>query len=147
MRRRILESEGEDVKEWKLLKTLTSSDVDSNSEVHITTDDDGHPFSMDEIYIRIKTCERNVASYDEISINKKTIGEIRGNFPAEVFIKNISGFWRCFYIPYAGTYALGTLTSWGAFHSDYIRTKEEVPTITEIDINYIKNIEAEIYGR
>lgn len=146
-RRRTLESEGESMKEWKLLKTLTSSDVSSNNDVHITTDNDGNQFSVDEIYARIKTCERNVATYNDISINKKTIGEIRGNYPAEFFIKNISGFWRCFYIPYSNTYGQGTLTSWGAFHPSYIKTKEEIPAITEIGIGWVKNIEAEIYGR
>lgn len=83
-RRRTLESEGESMKEWKLLKTLTSSDVSSNNDVHITTDNYGNQFSVDEIYARIKTCERNVATYNDISINKKTIGEIRGNYPAEL---------------------------------------------------------------
>lgn len=146
-RRRILGSEEESVKEWKLLKTLTSSDVSSNNDVHITTDNDGNQFSVDEIYVRIKTCERNVAAYNDISINKKTIGEIRGSYPAELFIKNISGFWRSFYIPYGNTYEQGTLTSWGAFHPGYIKTKEEIPAITEIGIGWVKNIEAEVYGR
>ena len=146
-RRRVLESDGESMKEWKLLKTLTSSDVSSNNDVSITTDNDGNQFSVDEIYARIKTCERVTAAYNGISINKKTIGEIRGSYPAELFIKNISGFWRCFYIPYSGTYGQGTLTSWGAFHPSYINTKEEIPAITEIGIGWVKNIEAEIYGR
>ena len=43
-RRRTLESEGESMKEWKLLKTLTSSDVSSNNDVHITTDNYGNQF-------------------------------------------------------------------------------------------------------
>lgn len=47
-RRRTLESEGESMKEWKLLKTLTSSDVSSNNDVHITTDNYGNQFSVDE---------------------------------------------------------------------------------------------------
>lgn len=146
-RRRVLESEGESMKEWKLLKTLTSSDVSSNNDVNITTDNDGNQFSVDEIYARINILERASASYNGISINKKTIGEIRGNHPVELFIKNISGFWRCFYIPYSSIYGQGTLTSWGAFHLSYINTKEEIPAITEIGIGWVKNIEAEIYGR
>lgn len=135
-------------KEWKLLKTLTSSDADSNGDIHITTDNDGNPFSVNEIYMRIYKCERHVASYNGISIEKnKSIGELRGNFPMEVFIKNVAGFWRCFYIPYGGTYSPGTLTSWGAFHPGFAVTKEDVPEIKVINIGYVKSIEAEIYGR
>lgn len=148
-RRRTLGSEVMEMeKEWKLLKTLASSDVNSNNEISITTDNDGNPFSVNEIYMRIYKCERQVASYNDISIGKnKTIGELRGNFPMEVFIKNVAGFWRCFYIPYGGTYSPGTLTSWGAFHPGFAVTKEDVPEIKVINIGYVKSIEAEIYGR
>ena len=148
-RRRTLGSEvAEMEKEWKLLKTLASSDVNSNNEISITTDNDGNPFSVNEIYMRIYKCERQTASYNSISIEKnKTIGELRGNFPMEVFIKNVAGFWRCFYIPYNGTYSSGTLMSWGAFHSGYAVTKEDVSEIKTINIGYVKSIEAEIYGR
>lgn len=135
-------------KEWKLLKTLASSDVNSNNEISITTDNDGNPFSVNEIYMRIYKCERQFASYNDISIEKnKVIGELRGNFPMEVFIKNVAGFWRCFYIPYGGTYSSGTLMSRGAFYPHYAVTKEDVPEIKVINIGYIKSIEAEIYGR
>ncbi len=135
-------------KEWKLLKTLASSDVNSNNEISITTDNGGNPFSVNEIYMRIYKCERQTASYNGISIEKnKAIGELRGNFPMEVFIKNVAGFWRCFYIPYGGTYSPGTLTSWGAFHTGFAVTKEDVPEIKVINIGYVKSIEAEIYGR
>ena len=148
-RRRTLGSEAIEMeKEWKLLKTLASSDANSNNEISITTDNDGNPFSVNEIYMRIYKCERQVASYNNISIGKnKSIGELRGNFPMEVFIKNVAGFWRCFYIPYGGTYSPGTLTSWGAFHPGYVVTKEDVPEIKVINIGYIKSIEVEIYGR
>ena len=148
-RRRTLGSEVMEMeKEWKLLKTLASSDANSNNEISITTDNDGNPFSVNEIYMRIYKCERQVASYNGISIGKnKTIGELRGNFPMEVFIKNVAGFWRCFYIPYGGTYSPGTLTSWGAFHPGFAETKEDVPEIKVINIGYVKSIEAEIYGR
>lgn len=148
-RRRTLGSEvAEMEKEWKLLKTLASSDVNSNNEISITTDNDGNPFSVNEIYMRIYKCERQTASYNGISIGKnKTIGELRGNFPMEVFIKNVAGFWRCFYIPYSGTYSSGTLMSWGAFRSGYAVTKEDVSEIKTINIGYVKSIEAEIYGR
>jgi hypothetical protein len=148
-RRRTLGSEAIEMeKEWKLLKTLASSDVNSNNEISITTDNDGNPFSVNEIYMRIYKCERQVASYNGISIEKnKSIGELRGNFPMEVFIKNVAGFWRCFYIPYGGTYSPGTLTSWGAFHTGFAVTKEDVPEIKVINIGYVKSIEAEIYGR
>ena len=148
-RRRTLGNEvAEMEKEWKLLKTLASSDVNSNNEISITTDNDGNPFSVNEIYMRIYKCERQNAAYNGISIGKnKTIGELRGNFPMEVFIKNVAGFWRCFYIPYNGTYSSGTLMSWGAFHSGYAVTKEDVSEIKTINIGYVKSIEAEIYGR
>lgn len=148
-RRRTLGSEAIEMeKEWKLLKTLASSDVNSNNEISITTDNDGNPFSVNEIYMRIYKCERQVASYNGISIEKnKSIGELRGNFPMEVFIKNVAGFWRCFYIPYGGTYSPGTLTSWGAFHTGFAVTKEDVPEIKVINIGYVKSIETEIYGR
>ena len=97
-RRRTLGSEVMEMgKEWKLLKTLASSDVNSNNEISITTDNDGNPFSVNEIYMRIYKCERQVASYNGISIGKnKTIGELRGNFPMEVFIKNVAGFLEMF---------------------------------------------------
>lgn len=135
-RRRTLGSEAIEMeKEWKLLKTLASSDVNSNNGISITTDNDGNPFSVNEIYMRIYKCERQVASYNGISIEKnKSIGELRGNFPMEVFIKNVAGFWRCFYIPYGGTYSPGTLTSWGAFHTGFAVTKEDVPEIKVINI-------------
>ena len=141
-RRRTLGSEvAEMEKEWKLLKTLTSNDVDSNGVISITTDNDGNPFSVNEIYMRIHKCERQVASYNGISIGKnKTIGELRGNFPMEVFIKNVAGFWRCFYIPYGGTYSPGTLTSWGAFHPGFAVTKEDVPEIKVINIGYVLSL-------
>lgn len=148
-RRRTLGSEAIEMeKEWKLLKTLASSDVNSNNEISITTDNGGNPFSVNEIYMRIYKCERQGTSYNGISIGKnKTIGELRGNFPMEAFIKNVAGFWRCFYIPYGGTYSPGTLTSWGAFHPGFAVTKEDVPEIKVINIGYVKSIEAEIYGR
>lgn len=148
-RRRTLGSEVTEMgKEWKLLKTLASSDVDSNNEISITTDNDGNPFSVNEIYMRIYKCERRLAAYNGISIEKnKTIGELRGNFPMEVFIKNVAGFWRCFYISYGSTYSQGTLVSWGAFYPSYAVTKEDVPEIKVINIGWVESIEAEIYGR
>lgn len=150
-RRRILGSEVESVmnEEWKLIKALTAEDKpNNNNEITVAVDNNGEPFSVNEIYMRIHKCERQVASYNGISIEKnKTIGELRGNFPMEVFIKNVAGFWRCFYIPYGGTYSPGTLTSWGAFHPGYAVTKEDVSEIKTINIGYVKSIEAEIYGR
>ena len=135
--------------EWKLIKALTAEDKpNNNNEITVAVDNNGEPFSVNEIYMRIHKCERQVASYNGISIEKnKTIGELRGNFPMEVFIKNVAGFWRCFYIPYGGTYSPGTLTSWGAFHPGYAVTKEDVSEIKTINIGYVKSIEAEIYGR
>ena len=135
--------------EWKLIKALTAEDKpNNNNEITVAVDNNGEPFSVNEIYMRIHKCERQVASYNDISIEKnKTIGELRGNFPMEVFIKNVAGFWRCFYIPYGGTYSPGTLTSWGAFHPGYAVTKEDVSEIKTINIGYVKSIEAEIYGR
>lgn len=150
-RRRILGSEVESAmnEEWKLIKALTAEDKpNNNNEITVAVDNNGEPFSVNEIYMRIHKCERQVASYNGISIEKnKIIGELRGNFPMEVFIKNVAGFWRCFYIPYGGTYSPGTLTSWGAFHPGYAVTKEDVSEIKTINIGYVKSIEAEIYGR
>lgn len=40
-------------KEWKLLKTLTSSDADSNNNISITTDNDGKSFSCSELIIAV----------------------------------------------------------------------------------------------
>lgn len=149
-RRRTLGSEGEEVaeKEWKLLKTLTSSDKpNSDNQIRVTTDDDENPFSVDEVYMRITSLEKTIASYNDIDLGKwKTIGEIRGSYPAEVFIRNIAGFWRCFCIAYNGNaYSQGTVYSMGGMH--YVKTKEDVSKITEIGIGYVASIEAKIYGR
>lgn len=150
-RRRTLGSEVEEMsdKEWKLIRKITASDApNSNNELIINTDNDGNAFAIDEIYMRITNNERVAASYNTIGIGKNlNIGELRGNVPHEVFIKNIAGIWRLFYFSYNGAYNGTTLQSWGAFYQSYIKTLENSEKIKEIRIGNVSSMDAEIYGR
>lgn len=151
LRRRMMmkQTGGEDMeREWRLLKTITLDDLpDAQNETIVSADDDGYPFEVDEFYIRITSGKRyGNSAYNEVKINGMSIGEIRGSFPCEVFVKNIGGIWRAFYIAYSGNYSNGTLASFGTFQYQ-LRTLDEIPKISQISLNLVDTLEMKVYAR
>lgn len=147
LHRRMAMKGNEMEKEWRVLKTISLDELpDSQNIITISADDDGNQFEVDEIYMRITDGTRKTASYNDVKINGFAIGEIRGGYPCEVFIKNIGGIWRVFYIAYSGNYSNGTLTSWGTFHYP-IKTLSDVPKINQVMLGWVETLEAKVYAR
>ena len=134
--------------EWRLIRTVKiPAEEPVAGGVTITTDENGNPFELLEVAIRVKERARvGGYAYGAIRANDKYVGEERRDTPMLILIRDIGGLWT------AGTMGMGyqdngALGNWGYNRDAYnVCLVNDNPTINKIRLDFC-SCDMEIYGK
>lgn len=134
--------------EWRLIRTVKiPAEEPVTGGVTITTDENGNPFELLEVAIRVKERERFTGfSYGKISANNKMVGEERRGTPMLILIRDIGGIWTADTMG-MGYQDNGALKNWGYnYNANENCLVNDNPTINKLHLGFI-SCDMEIYGK
>ena len=139
--------------EWRKIKDLSVTSEAGVTSISITEDQDGNSFSLDEVFILIKS-ETKQYAYAAISIpngsNFVNVGEYRfasetENAPGVIRIRPFGPFWIATFMK--GGYQDNIVDrNWGFYYTKSQPLLSAIPKITGIGIG-CSTINAEVWGR
>lgn len=139
--------------EWRKIKDLSVTSEAGVTSISITEDQDGNSFSLDEVFILIKS-ETKQYAYAPIMIPDGSQSEIVGEYrltnetessPGVIRIRSFGPFWIATYMK--GGYQKNTVDdNWGFYYRKSQPLLSEIPKITGISIGF-STINAEVWGR
>ena len=140
--------------EWRKIKDLSVTSEAGVTFISITEDQDGNSFSLDEVFILIKS-ETKQFAYAQITIpngsQSATVGEYRlaanetENAPGVIRIRPFGPFWIATFMN-GGYHENVVDKNWGFYYQKSQALLSAIPKITGIGIGF-STINAEVWGR
>lgn len=139
--------------EWRKIKDLSVTSEAGVTSISITEDQDGNSFSLDEVFILIKS-ETKQYAYALITIPNGSQSAIVGEYrlanetessPGVIRIRPFGPFWIATFMK--GGYQNNTVdNNWGFYYKKSQPLLSVIPKITGINIGF-STINAEVWGR
>lgn len=139
--------------EWRKIKDLSVTSEEGVTWISITEDQDGNSFSLDEVFILIKS-ETKQFAYAQITIpngsQSATVGEYRlanetESSPGIIRIRPFGPFWIATFMK--GGYQENIVDkNWGFYYRKSQPLLSAIPKITGIGFGF-STINAEVWGR